>query len=99
MGQRLQLQTLLESFETPVYFQPPANVQMVYPCIRYSRDNTDVLFADNNPYRLVKRYEVMVITDDPDSDLPDRVAALPMCRHDRSYPAENLNHYVFTLYF
>lgn len=101
MGLRLQLQTLLEAMlgTDAVYFQPPNSVQMTYPCIVYSRDSTDTEFAGNNPYRFTKRYQVTVISDDPDTDIPDRVRELPMCVHDRTFVANNLNHYVFTLYF
>lgn len=101
MGRRLQLQALLEEIlvSPNVYFQPPANVQMTFPCIVYHRDTSVTLFAGNNPYRLTRRYEVTVIDRNPDSEIPDRVAMLPMCLHNRSFPAANLNHYVFTLYF
>lgn len=101
MDPRLQLQDLLESIlgSENVYFQPPANVLMQYPAIVYQRDNADTTFAGNNPYRYVKRYQVTVIDRDPDSKIPDKVAALPMCTHNRFFRANNLNHDVFTLYF
>lgn len=101
MAPRLELQTLLEVLlgSENVYFQPPASVQMVYPCIYYKRDTSDTEFADNNPYRVEKRYLVTVISRDPDSDIPDKVAALPMCIHSRFYTANNLNHDAFTLYY
>lgn len=99
MGQRLQLQELLESITPNVYFQPPANVQMEYPCIVYARDTVNTLFAGNAPYRRTKRYQVTVIDRDPDSKIPDEVAALPMCSFDRAFAASNLNHDVFRLFF
>lgn len=101
MGQRLELHSLLcELLGTGyVYFQPPANVQMEYPAIVYSRDDVDSKFADNVPYRRTKRYTVMIIDRDPDSDIPDKIAALPLCTFDRHYVVENLNHDVYTLYF
>lgn len=101
MAQRLALQTLLEETlgSRNVYFQPPSNISMRYPCIVYSRDDVDVIFADNDPYRLLTRYQVSVIDQDPDSEIPHRVASLPKCRFNRFYTADNLNHDVFTLYF
>lgn len=101
MGQRLELQALLETIlgTDNVYFQPPANVQMEFPAIVYNRDSTEILFAGNLPYRHTRRYEVTVIDRDPDSEIPDQIAALPMCLHNRTFAADNLNHYVFTLYF
>ena len=100
MGQRLELQTKLEELlgAPHVYFQPPANVQMQYPCIVYSRDDADTQFADNEMYRYCKRYQVTCISRDPDSPTPDKVAALPMCTFNRFYISDNLNHDVFNLY-
>lgn len=99
MGRRLDLQTLFESFVDDVYFQPPANVQMMYPCIVYQRDHADTKFAGNAPYRYTKRYQVTVIDRDPDSLIPDKVAALPLCTYNRFFVADNLNHDVFSLFF
>lgn len=102
MGSRLELQTLLESLTDPspeVYYQPPPNSQMEYPCILYRRDDSWTEFADNRPYARAKRYEVTVIDRNPDSELPDKVEDLPYCTFNRYFPTENLNHFVFTLFF
>jgi len=101
MAPRLLLQSALESLlgTENVYFQPPANVQMKYPCIVYHRDSAEVRHADNDPYTYIKRYRLTVIDRDPDSPLPDRVAMLPLCVYDRFFTADNLNHDVFTLFF
>jgi len=72
---------------------------MKYPCIVYELDNTIAIHADNKPYNLTKRYQVTVIDRNPDSGIPDKIAALPLCSHERSFPADNLNHYIFTLFF
>lgn len=82
----------------PVYFQPPANVNMSYPCIVYSRDRNWTSFASNAPYRYTKRYQVTVIDRDPDSPIPDKIAALPTCSHEQAFVADNLHHDVFSLY-
>ena len=82
-----------------VYFQPPPNIQMAYPCIVYQRDSSQTVFADDNPYSYTQRYQVMVIDRDPDSDIPAKLAALPMCLFVRFYTADNLNHDVFNLFF
>lgn len=101
MGQRLELQTILTDIleSNNVYFQPPPTVKMEYPCIVYRRDFAETAFADNHPYRHIKRYQVMVIDRDPDSKIPEKVAALPMCVFDRFYTADNLNHDVYKLFF
>lgn len=99
MDRRLQLQALLESFCDNVYFQPPPDAQMQYPCIRYRRDDADTKFADNKPYGRKKRYQVTVIDPDPDSPIPDQIATLPLCSFDRFFTADNLNHDVYNVYF
>lgn len=102
MAQRQLLQTLLKEIVGPdnqVYFQPPAGVQMTYPCIVYERYAEDRKFAGNNPYLLTKRYQVTVIDRNPDSDIPDQVGSLPLCTFNRHFATEGLNHDVFYLYF
>lgn len=99
MGQRLELQTLLEAITPHVYFQPPANIQMEYPCFVYRRFDIQPVFANNDPYRLTVRYQLTVIDRDPDSTLPGQVAALPLCRYVRFFATQGLNHDVFNLFF
>lgn len=101
MAPRLSLQALLETAlgSANVYFQPPANVQMLYPCIVYSRDNASSDFADNKPYRVEKRYQVTVIDRNPDSSIPDKIAAMPLTTFNRFFTANGLNHDVFVVYF
>ena len=99
MAPRLQLQTLLESITEHVYFQPPSNVQMEYPCILYERDGADAKYADNAMYRHTKRYQVTVVDRNPDTNISDEVEFLPLCRFDRFFVADNLNHFVYSLYF
>ena len=82
-----------------VYFQPPESVRMTYPCMVYSLDHIAVNHADDKPYRNTKRYSVTIIDKDPDSGIPDRMLVLPMCSFDRFYTADNLNHWVFHLYY
>lgn len=101
LSRREQLQALLEELQGDehVYFQPPANLKMVYPCIVYQRDDMDTKFANNNPYDWCQRYQVTVIDRSPDNQIAVKIAALPMCSYSRFFVAENLNHDVFSLYF
>lgn len=101
MGTRLELHGILTDVlgTRNVYFQPPVSVKMQYPCIVYQRSTGDTDFADNIPYRFTKRYQVTVIDKDPDSDIPDKVAQLPMTTYDRHFTSDNLNHDVFNVYF
>jgi hypothetical protein len=101
MARRLDLQAILTSIlgTNNVYFQPPPTIQMEYPCIVYHRDYELNNYADDIPYKQRKRYMVTVIDRDPDSGIPDKVAALPLCVFDRFYTADSLNHDVYKLFF
>jgi len=96
---RLLLHEILKAIADNVYFQQPPNTGMVYPCILYARDSAEEKFANNAKYNTMLRYTVTVIDRNPDSDIPNQVAELPLCSFDRFFVADNLNHDVFTLFF
>lgn len=83
-------------FSNHVYFQPPT--RMYYPAIVYERASADTQFADNINYIYSHRYQVTIIDPDPDSGIPDKVAQLPNCIHDRYFVSENLHHDIFMIY-
>lgn len=97
--ERSQLHDIFELLTAYVYFQPPDGRSMDYPCITYKRGEENVQFADNGPYRSKQRYEVTVMDRDPDGVLREMVSKLSLCKHDRFFAANNLNHDVFTLFF
>lgn len=102
MGTRLELhEKLLDLLgSSNVYYQPPETIKMEYPCIVYELDTGDSTYADNFPYRFMKRYQITYITTDPDDDdIFGELVILPMCRFDRRYIADNLYHDTFKLYF
>ena len=106
MGQRrILLQTLLKVIIgggpniKNVWFQTPSKEKLSYPCIIYKLDSVDTVHADNSPYRHKKRYQVMIIDGNPDSEIPDKIADLPLCSFSRFYTADNLNHFVYNLYY
>ena len=101
MASRLDLQATLETLlgSRNVYFQPPESVKMNYPAIVYGLDNVESTFADDGVYLSHKRYLITVIDKNPDSTIVDKIAVLPACGFNRHYKSENLNHYVFSLYF
>lgn len=101
MASRIQLQAELEGIlgSRNVYYQPPASVKMSYPAIVYSRNDIQNDFANNNVYTQNRSYEVIVIDKNPDSEIVDKISQLPMCRFDRHYTSDNLNHDVFTIFY
>lgn len=98
---RIELQTLLEKLlgSRNVYFQPPENIKLHYPCIIYELSNFNTIKADNRDYLLHDRYTVTLIHRDPDNDLKRTIQELPNCSLDRSFVTENLYHYAFTLFY
>lgn len=96
---RLDLQDLLEEFCPNVYFSPPSNKKLKYPCIKFNRANSNKFYADNEPYIINTRYSVTVIDPDPDSLIVPEIEKLPLCTFDRHYEYDNLNHDVFTLFY
>lgn len=101
MAKRADLQILFETIlgSRNVYHDPPDNLRMQYPAIRYKRSRINNTFANNSAYKQDNRYEVTVMYYDADSELPGLISRLPMCSSDRSYVVDNLHHDVFTLYF
>lgn len=101
MATRLDLQDVLAALQegVSVYFQPPENVSMQYPAIVYNRDFQYAAYADNALYSRKTRYQVTVIDPDPDSLIPDLVAALPLARYVRHFTTANLNHDIYDVYF
>lgn len=82
-----------------VYFQPPSDSSMNYPCIVYHLDGVDTTYADNNPYKTSKRYLVTYIDYYPDMTIPDKIGQLPTAKFVDHYTADNLNHYSYRLYY
>jgi len=98
---RAELQALLEKTlgSRAVYFQPPENLRLTYPCIIYELSNIQNRHADNTVYLQSTGYGLTVIDKNPDSEIVKRVSLLPGIRFDRAFKAEGLNHTVFTIYY
>ena len=101
MASRQELQSTLEKVlgSRNVYFQPPESVKMNYPAIVYEYDDIRNRFANNNVYVQSWHYQVTVIDKNPDSEIMKKVSALDQVRFIRHFKSDNLNHYVFTIYY
>jgi hypothetical protein len=103
MRPRAQLQALLSDIlgSEYVYFQPPESVKMQYPAIIYETAKMNTIHADNRAYHFVRAFTVTFVTYDanPDSEVNSKLRELPLCQYDRHYLADNLHHYVYSLYF
>lgn len=102
MASRLKLQEELETLlgTKSVYFQPPENFRMSYPCIRYTLSKIPTLKADNLNYAMFKCYEVMYITRNPDDPIIDSILErFPKSQFVRQYRSDNLYHNVYSIYY
>lgn len=101
MASRLDLQSKFEELlgSENVYYQPPESKKMNYPAIRYSLDDIETKFANDNSYSLFNKYSVIVIDRLPDNPVIKKILSLPMSSYVRHYVADNLNHDVLELYF
>ena len=104
MDRRSELHQILKGLyingKPHVYYQPPKDQQIDYPCIIYKLEDMPAIHADNSPYGIGHRYQVTVIDSNPESPLRERVARLPTCRMRTSpYAKDNLHHFVFSLYY
>lgn len=102
MANRLELQSKLEELlgNRNVYFNPPESLKMKYPCIRYSLESPYTRRANNGVYMLTNKYEGVIIDSNPDSIIAESLLnAFQMCSLGSPYPADNLNHFPFTLYY
>lgn len=96
---RAELSEILHGICENVYFQPPANKQLTYPCIIYKLENVDATFADNGAYRVMDEYSLTYITRDPDDMTIREFVLLRYCQMTNTSTADNLRHYYYRLYF
>lgn len=104
MKTRMDLHEILcENLCSPnCYYSPPSSIRMKYPCMVYHADGIDTKYADDTRYLNKKRYTITIIDECAESDIPDRLlndVRLKYLKMDRSFIAEGLSHFVFTLYF
>lgn len=99
MPNRIDLDNALRDICEHVYFQPPTNIRMEYPCIVYNYARGRDYWADNAIYEAIACYEITVIDKDPDSKIATEIHnKLPYCSFDRVFRSDNLNHFTFTIY-
>lgn len=98
MNSRLKLHSVLLNYLPNVYYQPPSNIKMNYPCIIYSKSGKIRNYADDIIYRNRQQYSITVIEVDPDSEVADRMELeIPSCVISQYYTVDNLNHTTLNL--
>lgn len=101
MSKRLELHNkLVELFgNNHVYYQPPENLKVEYPCIRYSKSDITSRHADNINYVNKTSYKIVIIDKHPDNVVIEKILELPLSSYDRHYISDNLNHDVIRIYY
>lgn len=101
MSKRLELHNKLVALfgNNHVYYQPPENLKMEYPCIRYSKSDITSRHADNINYVNKTSYEIVIIDKHPDNVVIEKILELPLSSYDRHYISDNLNHDVIRIYY
>lgn len=82
-----------------VYFQSPSTVKMKYPAIVYALYDIENVFANNGVYFFMKKYSVTLIDSNPDTQYVDALTAIETSRFNRHYIEDNLNHFVFEIFY
>lgn len=83
-----------------VYFQPPENLKLKYPCIVYELSDMPITRADDKIYTIRKRYFVTIIFYDPDSTMAEEMLnTFQYCSYDRRFVNDNLYHDAMTIYY
>lgn len=98
---RIQFHEILVNLfgNSNVYYRPPENLKMQYPCIRYKKENIVSTHADNISYRKTDRYQITVIDKKPDNEVIEKILDLPMSSFETHYESDNLNHDVIVVYY
>lgn len=98
---RVELHRMLENLlkSSNVYFQPPTGLKLQYPCIVYNLDTANDVHANNHIYRRLYRYSLTYITKNPEDPMRDAIDDLQYCSFNRFFASDNLNHFVYTLYY
>lgn len=83
-----------------VYFQPPEDLKMSYPCIRYKLSDIKQTKSNNSLYTHTQGYDVVYITREPDSRLVDDILKeFEMISFQNVMVVNNLYHYRYRLYY
>lgn len=101
MGSRIDLHNLLVELlgSRNVYYQPPENLKLNYPCIVYTRIIGKNKKADNLKYLKDSCYRVTYIDTKVDSLIVDKIYDLNYCEYENHFVSNNLSHDSFKLYF
>lgn len=99
-SRREDLHDILLTLCDNVYFQPPDNITLSYPCIVYKQDRVKAFKANDNAYIIHDGYTVTIISKTPGSGLKhDILHTFSHSSYDRYFVSDSLNHDVLVVYY
>jgi hypothetical protein len=100
MGNRIELQAELVKFMSNVYFQPPSNITISYPCIVYSKTQKSTQRANDGMYLSKQGYQITLIEKNPDSEIANEIEShFQYCEISQHFVTDNLHHTTLNLYY
>lgn len=89
-----------------VYFEPPTNTMISYPCIVFRRGTISTRYADCGVYKFNDSYDLTYISREPDDQMVHTIligdsthtAPFKMIRHIRHFVNDGMHHDMFKLY-
>ena len=97
--QRESISSVFHRICSNVYFQPPGGHKLTYPCIVYSLNDLDSMYANNEVYHFDAKYSVQYMTRDPDDPAIFEIARIPTCRMSSSFTSDHVHHYQYNLWY
>lgn len=101
-ARRYELQTRLENIlgSDNVYYNPPQNIRLSYPCIVYSMSRKNISRADNVLYKVVTGYDITFMHINPDDSIDAKLlGSFSNSSFNRSFILDNIYHDVYLIYF
>lgn len=102
MASRRDLQSKLEEIlgNRNVYFQPPENLKLNFPCIIYGLNKIQLHKANNKPYKVDKCYNLTYIHHDADNQLTEDILGLfDYISHNNTSKTNNMYHDNYTIFY
>lgn len=100
MGSRLELHSELLKFFDNVYYQPPSNIVMKYPCAVLNKIKGFKNFSNDSSYLKIQAYSLTLIEFDPDSSKANDIEEhFEYCEVGQYFSVDGLNHTTLTLYY
>lgn len=96
---RLDFHNFLLGYCENVYYRPPEGLKLKFPAIVYDLSSIDNIHSENKVYLQKKPYSVTVISKNPEEPIVEDISKITLCRFDRNFVTDNLNHTTFKIYY